>query len=117
VSQRLSAVTVIAVQRRAEAYMAVQHYSAAVVDLQTLLDRAAVGTSKEVAERLAAAQSKQRTHGSLGPNHYLVLGLEPSASAAEVKAAYKYVCMCGDVFSNAEISSRQHESSWLRTCQ
>lgn len=69
--------------------MALQHYSAAVADLQKLLAQAAVGSSKEVATRLASAQSKQRTHGSVGPNHYLILGLECGASTAEVKAAYK----------------------------
>lgn len=69
--------------------MAVQHYGAAVADLQKLLEQAAVGSSKEVAARLASAQAKQRSHGSVGPNHYLILGLQTSASAAEVKAAYK----------------------------
>lgn len=69
--------------------MAIQHYSAAVADLQKLLEHAAAGSSKDVAARLASAQAKQRTHGSVGPNHYLILGLDAGASAAEVKAAYK----------------------------
>lgn len=69
--------------------MAVQHYSAAVADLSKLLEQAAAASSKEVAARLASAQAKQRTHGSLGPNHYLILGLEAGACGPDVKAAYK----------------------------
>lgn len=69
--------------------MAVQHYSAAVADLTKLLEQAAAASSKEVAARLASAQAKQRTHGSVEPNHYLILGVEAGAGAAEVKAAYK----------------------------
>lgn len=74
-------------QRRAEAYMAVQHYSAAAADLQKLVEQS--GSSSEVAARLASAQVKQKLHGSVGPNHYLILGLEAGASSAEVKAAFK----------------------------
>lgn len=70
--------------------MAIQHYSAAVADLQALLEQSEAGSSKEVAARLASAQAKQRNHGSVGPNHYVILGLEAGATAAEVKAAYKY---------------------------
>jgi hypothetical protein len=69
--------------------MAVQHYSAAVADLTKLMEQAAVASSKEVAARLASAQAKQRTHGTLGPNHYLILGLQAGACGAEVKASYK----------------------------
>jgi len=79
-----------ALQRRAEAYMAVQHYSAAAADLQKLVEQSG-SSSSEVAARLASAQAKQKLHGSVGPNHYLILGLEAGASSAEVKAAFKWV--------------------------
>jgi hypothetical protein len=70
--------------------MAIQHYNAAVADLQVLLEQSEAGSSKEVAARLASAQAKQRNYGTLGPNHYVILGLEAGATAADVKAAYKY---------------------------
>jgi hypothetical protein len=92
------AAAIHALQRRAEAYIAVQHYGAAVADLQKLLEQASSGSSgssggssgsKDVAGRLASAQAKQRAHGTLGPHHYTILGLEPGACTADVKAAYK----------------------------
>lgn len=65
-----------------------QHFSAAVADLQQLVEQPG-SSSKDVAARLVSAQAKQRVHSSVGPNHYLILGLQAGASCAEVKAAYK----------------------------
>jgi DnaJ-class molecular chaperone len=67
--------------------MAVEHYTAAVTDLQRLL--ALSGSSKDVAARLRSAQVAQRSQGSAGPNHYLLLGVQQHATSAEIKAAYK----------------------------
>lgn len=80
-----------ALQRRAEAYLALELYAPAVADLQRLLELSAGGSAagKDAAARLRTAQACQRAQGSGGPNHYLLLGVPPHASAADVKAAYK----------------------------
>lgn len=67
--------------------MALDYHAAAVADLQRTLEL--TSSSKDVVGRLRAAQASLRTQGSAGPNYYLLLGLQPHASAADVKAAYK----------------------------
>jgi hypothetical protein len=89
------------VQRRADAYLALEDYSGAISDLKRLMELG--GSSKEVALKLKEAQQRLQdaSHSStttaagaicvkVVPNHYLVLGLQQhSASAVDVKAAYK----------------------------
>eukprot|EP00775_Hariotina_reticulata_P003705 gene3705-3968_t len=90
-----------ALQRRADAYLALEDYSSAIADLKRLMELG--GHSKETTLKLKEAQQKLQgavyssTTAEVGaagvkgiPNHYLVLGLQQqSASAADVKAAYK----------------------------
>lgn len=74
-------------QRRAEAYMAIEDFGSAVADLQRLVELNS--SSREAAQKLKDVQQKQRAQGTAGPNYYLVLGLQQGCSTADVKAAYK----------------------------
>ncbi|WIA14404.1 hypothetical protein OEZ85_002930 [Tetradesmus obliquus] len=84
-------------QRRAEAYIAIEDYSSAVADLQQLVQLCGGGSSssscREAAIRLRDAQQRQRLQGSAGPNYYSVLGLQQGCSSAEVKAAYRKLAL------------------------
>jgi predicted sugar kinase len=83
------------VQRRAEAYLAIEDFGSAVADLQQLVQLcggssgSSSSSCREAAVRLRDAQQRQRLQGSPGPNFYAVLGLQQGCSMAEVKAAYR----------------------------
>jgi hypothetical protein len=90
----LTAVSMLHMQRRAEAYLAIEDFSSAVADLQQLVQLCGGNSSsssscREAAVRLRDAQQRQRLQGSAGPNYYAVLGLQQGCSMADVKAAYR----------------------------
>ncbi|KAF6253925.1 hypothetical protein COO60DRAFT_1642782 [Scenedesmus sp. NREL 46B-D3] len=82
-------------QRRADAFLAVEDFSSAVADLQQLVQLCggSSSTCREAAARLRDAQQRQRLQGSAGPDHYAVLGLQQGCSMAEVKAAYRKLAL------------------------
>ncbi|KAK9829321.1 hypothetical protein WJX72_005188 [[Myrmecia] bisecta] len=74
-------------QRRADAYNAIGDYANAAQDLMALMQRGA----GDVQDKLMDLQLRAKSHSAA--NHYAVLGVRPTATPAEVKAAYRQLAL------------------------